>query len=380
MSARKAKIYFITITEYHTVKEAWDDAQAYRKKLRKWCAEGNYSAICVMGTSENDLTFGEMHYGYRGKKEFVKTNAFDFMPNTKRPFIPDVIKQPHLHIVLFCIPGKTLRDDTKDYFKGKGHGVNIADNNNYDVHAMLRYTMMQSKKTVRTYENVDALPQLALREFVKSAESVNRMMNGNKNVFFRLPLSQELFYADASILEEENLEVFAEYCLSQEKLNELRDAEGQVYELFKKGKQFPKVFTTKDIDGDAENTVSQLSSKHHVRCGNNDEVFTETDFSGHSAPEDVEFDNNLFSHNNGEFLNNYCDFLDSNDSSNSLPELEYNSIYNNINNTNNPISTHKTPSRPDRTMPCYVPQNVIDGLAGFLDMIFPSGTFMLDSS
>ena len=25
MSARQAKIYFLTITEYHTIKEAWDE-------------------------------------------------------------------------------------------------------------------------------------------------------------------------------------------------------------------------------------------------------------------------------------------------------------------------------------------------------------------
>ena len=258
MSERQAKINFITVTECPTYDDAWDAAQAYRKQLKKWCTDNNFSAICVIGVSENDLEFGEMHYGYRGKKEFVKTDAFDFMTDEiKRPSMFDASKKPHLHIVLFSIPGKTLREMTKNYFVDNGRSVHISKFFDYKVHTVLKYAMMQSKNEVRIYENVDGLPQLALREFVKSTESINRVMGGNKPVFFGLPLSRELFCADNSILEEDNSEVFAEYCLSQADLKKLRE-EIQMFEMCIKCKQTSEVFTTTVVDKASDDTKTHL--------------------------------------------------------------------------------------------------------------------------
>ena len=364
MSERKAKIYYMTITEYSAFDVAWNDAQAFRKQLNNWCTQKDYSAICIIGVSENDRKANELHYGYRGKKEFVPTQTFNFLTNLyKKPHTTEIV-WPHLHIMLFCAPGKTLRDNIKDYFKSKGREIRIEDYYDYNVPLTIRYTMLQGKKCVRTYHNVEGLPQLALHEFVKSAESVNRYMGANKPVFFRLPLSQQYFQEDNSVLEEDNSEVFAEYCLNQERLEIYRAEQDRLLELMRRNRKLKSEVSITDSDDNSELFTASPNDGSEVFTNQSADsnISNATTISLSDAQSEVF--TNQSSPNDNKKHSKSLDFGDSLSQENTPSELVIYNIYNTPYNPSfNKPRAHSPP----------IPQNVIDGLVCFLETVSPFG-------
>ena len=364
MSHWQAKMLFLDVTNYSVYDDAHDDGQAFRKQLNKWCSEKDYSLIGVIGVSEHNLDAGEMHYGYRGKKEFIKTKIFDFITDeSKRPYIQETV-WPHLHIVLFCTPGKTLREDIKDYFKTKGREVFISEIYDYNVTSMLSYTMLQSTDCFKIHNNVSGLPQAALDEFVKSAESVNRYMGANKPVFFRLPLSQQYFKEDNSVLEEDNSEVFAEYCLNQERLEIYRAEQNRLLELMRRNRKLKSEVSTTDSDDNSELfTASPNDSSEVFTNQSADSNISNTTTISLSDAQSEVFTNQSTPNDNKKHSKS-LDFLDGLSQENTPSELVIYNIYNTPYNPSfNKPRAHAPP----------IPQNVIDGLVCFLETLSPLG-------
>lgn len=345
MNARVPRIWHLVIKGFQDFDHALRAAKSYKKQLQKECTEHNYSAIYFVGVSENDSAAGEIRVGYRGRKEFVQTDTHWIPPKYYRHRMLSQVTEPHLHIILFSSPGETLKEFTRDYFQGIGLSFWEVKNFNNDVYSMLRYTMRQSRKSIRGYANVNGLPQAALNEFIRYAESINKAMNANKPVFQGLTISEDYFRADASVLEEEcHNELFTEICLTPKQQIKYGYAEQSGFNIMS-----------------SLNTATHNSMGSTV-CRDNNELFTGKEVPHHNATPEKCCNINEFSH------------IDH--SSNHGSELRYNNIYN-INNTCNTDSPYKYVHRGNKTS---IPPNVIDGFIGFLDMIFPSIIPHLDTS
>lgn len=324
MSKRETRMWHFVIKRFDDFQHSRRIARNFTKELLKECADKNYSAICYTGVSECDSDLGEVKVGFRGRKEYVPTSIYPFAKKYKEFIEEDIINEPHLHILLFANPGETLKEFTRDYFKDRGYDFWKVENFNNDVYSMLRYIMKQSKKSIRGYANIDGLPQAALDEFARYAEIIGRSMNENRPIFRGLPMSEAYHRADACVLKKTHRnELFTEICLTPQKQIEY---------------------------GYVKQTTTSVESAQ------DDELFTNIDSSNRNGSLQKQCNDNI----NSEF-DSY---------SNNASELRFNINKNKlINNTNTPYSP---PHRDIRTHSPPVPQNVIDGMVYFLEMLFPS--------
>ena len=341
MSARRTRIGFESVKGFTTLKEAITFANRLKKHLITYCHEEKAFLACYIGISQHPSHEGMIVHGFRGKKVF-------------RPYgtITTVIP-PHLHIVYLGNPGETIGQHINEYCTQKGYKPFHSSCEDETVNNILRYTMFQSIKHRTVAVDIDKLPQDALSEFLKLAEGFNRTMNGNEPIF-DLPMSEEFFNADDTVLYDTHCEVFTDMRIREQAAEQARKLSRAMADTnsITADESFTAVNTSND-----EQTIARES----VRTSN-DEVFTEDSFYSESL--------------NHENVLNDKSFSGRAFTQKSPHELQcniYNINNNNLEGYNNTKGIYTPSSKNTKSHSPPIPKNVIDGMVCFLETVSPFG-------